>query len=266
MELDDLYNLYHANIKVDQFPVTENINPVKSGDILVAFYNGREVRGEVSAVYENYFLLKGKNGSSIKVTLDDVTEHYPKNRAFENKTAPTNLRKFTEAAAAPPPQGNPQAPTRVEKPVERVQQKNKKVVEEEEEQEEKNSPDNQIDLTIESIKRIGKLIYYKDIKFSQIESMFEKRLLSKDEFWYLLTEKGNEIHVIRNNNKAFEIQPFVNALVGHFLKSQNKLINESFGQIKVSGNDNFSVIANIPQNVHKQLLNSIIALLSGIKK
>jgi hypothetical protein len=248
--------------------VTENINPVKSGDILIALYNGREVRGEVSVVYENYFLLKGKNGSSIKVTLNDVTEHYPKNRAFENKISPTNLRKFTEAAAVPPPPVNPQAPTRVEKPVGRVQQKNKKIVDEEEEeqQEEKNSPDNQVDLTIENIKKIGKLIYYKDIKFSQIESMFEKKLLSKDEYWYLLTEKGNEIHVIRNNNKAFEIQPFVNALVGHFLKSQNKLINESFGQIKVSGNDNFSVITNIPQNVHEQLLNSIIALLSGIKK
>ncbi len=259
MELDDLYNIYHSIIKVDQFPLNENISPIKAGDILVAMYNNREIRGEVAAVYENYFLLKGKNGSSIKVTLDDVTEHYPKNRQFENKTG---VKKFTEAVETPVT-----APTvKNDKPVERVQQKKKKVIDEEEEQEEKNSPDNQIDLTIEKISRIGKLLYYKDVKYSKIESMFEKKLLSKEEYWYLLTERENEIHVIRNNEKAFEIQPFVNALVGHFLKSQNKLINESYGQIKISGNNNFSVIKNIPQNVHKELLNSLIALLSGVKK
>ena len=257
MELQDLYSIYQANIKVDNSPTLENINPIKNGDMLVAIYNNREVRGEVSAVYENYYLLKGKNGSSIKVTLDDVTEHYPKNRAFENKTINPSLKKFTESAETTP-----------QKPVEKVQQKKKTIIEEVEEEEEKNSPDNQVDLTIEKIKAIGKLIYYKDIKFSKITEMFEKKLLSKDTYWYLLTEKGNEIHVIRNNDKAFEIQPFMNALVGHFLKNtpKNGMVNEGYGQIKVAGNDNFSVLSNIPQNVHKQLLNSMIALLSGVKK
>ena len=260
MELDDLYNIYRANIKMEEVPINENLNPIKVGDILVAIYNNREIRGEVSGVYESHFLLKGKNGSSIKVTMDDVTEHYPKNRQFENKTS---VRKFTEAVTAQPSKVEP----KIDKPTEKVQQKKKRIIEEEEDQEEKNSPDNSIDLAMsEKLKPIGKLIYYKNIKYSEIEGMFEKKLLSKEEYWYLLTEKTNEIHVIRNNDKAFEIQPFVNALVGHFLKSQNKLINESYGQIKISGNSNFSVITNIPQDVHKQLLNSLISLLSGIRK
>ena len=267
-ELDDLYNIYHANIRVDDLPITENVNPVKVGDILVALYGGREIRGEVSAVYESHFLLKGKGGS-IKVTLDDVTEHYPKNRAFENKTS-GGMRKFSESAAQPdqqvPVTTKPNNVKREEKPVDRMQQKKRRDIEEEENKDMKNSPDNQVDLSIESVKIIGKLIYFTgNVKFKQVENMFEKRLLSKDDYWYLLNEKQDEIHVIRNNDKAFEIQPFANALVSHFLKSQNKLINESYGQIKVAGNNNFSVISNIPQNVHKELLNNIISLLSGIK-
>lgn len=265
MELNKLYELYQSNIKVDQFPVTENISPIKTGDILVAIYNTKEVRGEVSAVYENHFLLKGKNGSSIKVTMDDITEHYPKNRSFDNKAS--SLRKFSESAAQPQSQPVPAKKVeRDEDPAEKIQLKKKKIVEEENGGSMKNSPDNQVDLSIESVKTFGRLIYYKDVKFSEITKMFEKKLLSKEEYWYLLTEKPNEIHIIRNNENAFQIQPFVNALVGHFLKSQNKLIKESYGQMKISGNNDFSVISNVPQNVQKDLLNNIIGLLSGIKK
>jgi hypothetical protein len=252
-ELNDLYNIYRSNIRVDDFPIPENSDTIKVGDILVAYYNNREIRGEVAAVYENYYVLKGKNGSSLKVTMDDITEHYPKNRSF--------VKKFTESTIQ---QQIPQQ--KREKPIERVQQKTKSVIDEGEEEEEKNSPDNSIDLATENLKPIGKLMYYRNMKYSQVESMFEKKLLSKEEYWYLLTEKQNEIHIIRNNEKGFQIQPFANALVGHFLKSQNKLITESYNQIKVSGNSSFSVISNIPQNVHKQLLNSLIGLLSGIKK
>jgi hypothetical protein len=132
-----------------------------------------------------------------------------------------------------------------------------------------NQPDNQVDLSIESMKNIkiiGKLVYFKDIKYSQVVNMFEKNLLSKNQLWYLLTEKNNEIHVIKNNDKAFQIQPFINALVDHHLKNQNKLINENYSKIKISGNNDFSIISNIPNDIHKSLLNNIITLLSGTKK
>jgi hypothetical protein len=193
--------------------------------------------------------------------MDNITEHYPKNRTFEK-----NVRKFSEikenVAPAPP------LDEKTEKPVERAQQKKKKIIDEVEQREEKNSPDNQVDLTIENvsmdrIKTIGKLVYYKNMKYSEITDMFEKKLLSKEEYWYLLTERQNEIHVIRNNEKGFQIQPFVHALVGHFLK--NKSLNESARQIKISGNSGFSVITNIPANMQKPMLNSLIALLSGVK-
>ena len=119
---------------------------------------------------------------------------------------------------------------------------------------------------MKNIKIIGKLVYFKDIKYSQVVNMFEKNLLSKNQLWYLLTEKNNEIHVIKNNDKAFQIQPFINALVDHHLKNQNKLINENYSKIKISGNNDFSIISNIPNDIHKSLLNNIITLLSGTKK
>lgn len=249
-DLESLYNIYKSNIKVEDESLNENNSPIKVGDIIVALYNNREIRGEISSVYESYFLIKNKNGGSIKVTLDDITEHYPKNRQFNKKIAESIQQKQVE-----PPVEKKERPAR-----------RKNTIEEIEEKEQKNSPDNQVDITIESsskkVKQIGKLIYYKNVKFSEISDMFEKKLLSKDEYWYLLTEKSNEIHVIRNNEKGFEIQPFVNSLVGHFLKSQSKMINESYNQLKISGNNHFSVISNVPQNIHKQLLNSLISLLS----
>lgn len=260
MNLDDLYKIYQANIKVDDTRITDN-NPIKVGDLVVALYNNREIRGEVSAVYENYYHLKGKNGS-LKVTMDDITEHYPKNRMFENKISNKKFSDYTINESAPPQEPEMEEP----KPM----IKKKKIIKEVEDKEIKNNPDDQVDLTIEhnevnNIKTIGKVIYYKEVKYSVINDMFEKKLLSKETIWYLLTEKKGEIHVVRNNDKGFEIQPFVSSLVGHFLKQNGKL-NESYNQIKVKGNVNFSVISDIPQNVHKQLLNSLIGLLSGVKK
>lgn len=263
LNLNDLYKIYEANIKVDNTPRSTDNNPIKVGDLVVALYNGREIRGEVSAVYENYYHLRGKSGA-LKITMDDITEHYPKNRMFENKA----VKKFTDIEQ---PKLYESVPSDVDKTPETTKPmiKKKKIIKEVEEDEMKNHPDEQIDLVENNkennIKTIGKLVYYKEVKYSVINDMFEKKLLSRDVIWYLLTEKENEIHVVRNNDKGFEIQPFVSTLVGHFLKQDGKL-NEAFNQIKVKGNNSFSVISNIPQNVHKQLLNSIIGLLSGIKK
>jgi hypothetical protein len=269
LELDKLYQLYEANVKIDNSPRVINDNPIKVGDIVVALYSGREVRGEISDVYENYFNLKGKSGAVIKITLDDVTEHYPKNKLFENKT----LKRFTETienkkvfeeVEEEEEEDNPDnyKSRSVERPSKR------KIINDYDDKQQKNNPDNQVDLTVNEdnrLKKIGKVIFYKDMKFSEVNNMFEKKLLSKETYWYLLTEKQGEIHVVRNNDKGFEIQPFATALVGHFLKQNGKL-NEAFNQIKVKGNNNFSVISNIPSNSHKQLLNSLIGLLSGIKK
>jgi len=263
-DLNDLYKIYEANIKVDDTPRSTDNNPIKVGDILVALYNGKEIRGEVLAVYESYYHLKGKNGT-LKVTMDDITEHYPKNRTFENKVN----KKFSEIESSIK-KVNENVPDQNQKEEQKPLLKKKKIIKDFEKEEIKNNPDNQVDLTVENnimdnVRTIGKVVYYKEIKFSQINDMFEKKLLSREIYWYLLTEKQNEIHVIRNNDKGVEIQPFVSTLVGHLLKKDNKL-NESFNQIRIKGNNGFSVISNIPQNVHKQLLNSLIGLLSEIKK
>lgn len=232
MELDKLYRLYEANVKIDNSHRIVNNNPIKVGDIVLALYSGREVRGEISAVYENYFNLKGKSGAVIKITLDDITEHYPKNNQFENKA----LKRFTDKTDSKKVfeeneenEEEEQKPRSVERPSKR------KIINDYEDEQQKNNPENQVDLTVNEdnrIRKIGKVVFYRDMKFSEVNDMFEKKLLSKETYWYLLTEKQDEIHVVRNNEKGFEIQPFATALVGHFLKQNGKL-NEEIGRAHV---------------------------------
>jgi len=267
-ELDELYRIYHSNIKIGSMKTNENLNEIVAGDILVALYNKKEVRGEVSAVYENYYVLKGKSGKTINVTIDDITEHYPKNRTFErkaiidNSTNRNNIKNLLENK----PTDDQSFKNKKESPIEKTNKKSRFDEEETEIDDMKNNPDNQVDLSIENVKLIGNLIYFKNITYNQVNEMFNKNKLQKNKYWYLLTEKSNEIHIIKNNEKAFQIQPFVNALVSHFLKSQNKLIMESYNQIKISGNNSFSIISNIPNNIQKDLLNKIIFLLTDVKK
>jgi len=248
--LHELYKIYEANIKMNDNIKVNNINdnPIKVGDILVALYKNKEVRGEVSAVYEDYYILKGKNGSELKITMDNIYEHYPKNRSFENKI---NFKK---------PENNKLNKDEIEN--EKTAKKRRDAIDEFDKDSLKNSPENQVDLSIENVKVIGKVIYYSNIKYSQIEKMFEKGILLKEKHWYSITEKQNEIHIIRNNDKAFEIQPFMNSLISHFMKSQNKLITENYNKIKIVGNNNFSIISNIPPDIKKQLINNIIGLLT----
>lgn len=250
--LDDLYKIYRSNIKKENdVPPVSNEGLIGVGDIIVASYNGNEIRGEVSAVYEGHYYLKGRSGN-IRFTIDDITEHYPKNKNFNKKIIKESAEKRIDPDATKP-----------------LMKKKKIIKEYEEEDQMKNHPDDQVDMTVENnsmdhIKAIGKVIYYSTVKYSDVNDMFEKKLLSREKYWYLLTEKQNEIHVIRNNDKGFEIQPFVTTLIGHFLKQNNKL-NESYNQIKVKGNNSFSIISNIPPNVQKQLVNNLVGLLSGLK-
>lgn len=248
--LYELYKIYESNIKKDNNVNENDMNPIKIGDILVALYNNKEVRGEVSSICEDYYILRGKNGSELKVTIDNVYEHYPKNRTFENKTSKKLISEN---------QYLDKEETINNKPV----KKTKKNIDEFDKDNMKNSPENQVDLSIENIKTIGKVVYYpSNIKHAQIEKLFEKGILSKEKHWYSMTEKENEIHIIRNNDKAFEIQSFINSLISHFLKSQNQLIKENYSKIKVTGNNNFSIISNIPPDIKKQLINNIIGLLT----
>ena len=235
-DLTNLYKIYESNFNSNQ--QSNDISPIKVGDIIVALYENREIRGEVSSLNKNFYFLKGKNGNSIKVTMDDVIEHYPKNVTFESK----NKKSIEDGK--------------------NIIAKKKKDLEDSSNQELKNNPDNQVDLTVnENIKKIGKLLYYqKSVKYSQITEMFDKKVLIKENCWYLLTEKDNEIHIIRNNERGFRIQSFTTALIQHFSKARP--LNESNNQIRIRGNDEFSIISNIPQTSYKNLLEKLIILLS----
>ena len=258
-ELTNLWSIYQANIIKKELGIEEkkeNEIFIKVGDIVVASYNDREIRGEISSVFENKFQLKGKNGTKVSVTIDDIIEHYPKNRQFDRSL----IKKESDESFIDKPAEEVVKKTEdKDKPAE----KKKKIVKEVEDEQNKNSPEDQIDLTInENVKIFGKVVKYKNIKFSELENMFEKRILSGDKIWYCLTEKNNEIHVVRHNDSGFKIQPFTVALVDHFLKS-NKPINEAmFSQIKVKGNDNFAIVSNVPPKIYGQMLGNLISLLS----
>lgn len=254
-ELTNLYNIYQSNIKKEDLREPKNEILIKAGDIVIASHNNKEIRSEVFSVFENKFQLKSKNGTKIYITMDDIIEHYPKNVKFQNFKKESKEDIFIDK----PVEETPKKTDIPNKPID----KKRKFVKSFNDNKDKNSPENQIDLTInENVKIFGKVVKYKNIKFSEIENMFEKRILSVDNVWYCLTEKNNEIHIVRHNNNGFKIQPFTVALVDHFLKS-NKPINESmFNQIKIKGNDNFAIISNIPQKVYGQILGSLISLLS----
>lgn len=256
-ELTNLYNIYQSNIKKEDLKENQqNEIFIKVGDIVVASYNEREIRGEVSSVFENKFQLKGKNGTKVNVTIDDIMEHYPKNRQFDRSLI---KRESDESFIDKPVEEVVKKTENKDKPAE----KKKRIIKDFEDEQNKNSPEDQVDLTInENIKIFGKIVKYKNIKYSELENMFEKRILSNDKIWYCLTEKNNEIHIVRHNNIGFKIQPFTVALVDHFLKSKKPINEAMFNQIKVKGNDNFAIVSNVPPKVYGQMLGSLISLLS----
>jgi len=146
---------------------------------------------------------------------------------------------------------------------ERDPKKVRKSREEVEEEENKKNPEN-TNFTTETVKMYGKIAHFSgSLKLNEVIDFLANKGIDKEKCWYFITEKNGELHLIRNNDKGFQIQPFVISFVD--LKIKDKL-TESKEQIKIVGNNHFSIISNIPQSVYELTKNGLIALLSQTKK
>ena len=288
MELDikDLYKLFEDNNLSPQIPFQQQpqkvVSMIKDGDIVVTEFKGREFRGEICKTYEKngietYDVKVGQTIISVK--FENILEHYPKNNKFETirKEEPKQVSKEIIKPPVKKVENKiPVKPVVVESKVEPENPTSHKVDKEEQpkkvladpkklekEEIEKNpdnaNPTNEMLDSKKEIKVIGKVTHYTGLKLQEVEDFLTTKGI-KEKCWYMVSEKNDEIHVIRNNDKGFKIQPFVLSFME--IQIKNKKLNENSSQIKIKGNNNFSIISNIPKDLYDLIRNGLIVLLS----
>jgi hypothetical protein len=291
LSIQDLYKLFEDNqlspinsiepIVTQQKQNSQN-NFIKIGDIVVVQFKEQELRGEVNRIFEkvgiDFYDIK-VGTTIIPVKFDSIIEHYPKNTKFEiikenvqkpieQKPIPTQIKPIvvqTPKQVVQPnlieenknvPKDKIKNIVKEEEPVKTI-----KTAEEVDEEDNKKNPENTN--FNETVKVIGKITQFSsNLKLSEVIDFLAKKGIDKEKCWYFITEKNGELHLIRNNDLGFKMQPFVLSFVD--LKIKNKL-TESKEQIKIVGNNQFSIVSNIPQELYETVKNGLIALLSQTK-
>ena len=125
----------------------------------------------------------------------------------------------------------------------------------------KNKVDVQTTIT-EHSKFIGKLLDFpKNTKTEDAYSFLKEYNISKEKLWYFLIEKNNELHIVKyNENKGFKVNAFIVELFKTY--SNNNDIKKLINDIKIKGNDNFSIITNLNENNIKFIKNDLLRFLS----
>lgn len=87
-------------------------------------------------------------------------------------------------------------------------------------------------------------------KDSDALAFMEKiKIPSRNNLWYVLVEKqDNELHMVKYQQEGVNVNQFVAELKGYYIKhfeNQEKL-KSLIEQIKVVGNDKFSIIKDVP--------------------
>jgi hypothetical protein len=105
--------------------------------------------------------------------------------------------------------------------------------------------------TNEKVETFGKVAKFpKNIKASKAYNFLENVKVSKKSIWYIMVEKqDNELQMIKYNYKeGVDLSKFVNELKTYYVKkySKNKEICKLVENIKVDGNDKYSMVKNIP--------------------
>lgn len=124
-----------------------------------------------------------------------------------------------------------------------------------------------------NVQLIGKIAKFpKNIKASNAYNFLENVKVSKKSTWYIMIEKmDNELQMVKYNYKeGINLTEFVNELKSYYKKSylNNKDICKLIENIKVDGNDKFSMIKNIPlieidgQKMITKITEDLIKLLS----
>ena len=296
MTIQDLYKLFEDN----NLSPTNSVQPqpqqnsqqtsIKVGDIVVASFKNREFRGEVNKVYEKLGVeqFDVKVGTTIiSVKFDNIMEHYPKNRKFEQKNTITEIKpeeitekKKVEIPLQPKPKPVEPKPVQTINPIIVEENKNDKTKtnpkgEEEpekvlktqkeiDEADDKKNPENKN--FNETVKVIGRITHFSsNLKLDEVQDFLAKKGIDKEKCWYFITERNNdEIHLIRNNERGFQIYPFVVSFME--LKIKDKLTeSKSKEPMKINGNNQFTIIKNIPEDVFETIQNGLIALLSQTK-
>lgn len=94
----------------------------------------------------------------------------------------------------------------------------------------------------------GKIAKFpKNTKAQKAYNFLENIKVSKKKLWYILIEKeeNNELNVIKYNNKmGVDLRQFVEQLKQYYEKDEEMV--KYISQLKIDGNDKFSIIRNIP--------------------
>jgi len=94
---------------------------------------------------------------------------------------------------------------------------------------------------------IGKVAKFpKNTKAQSAYNFLENIKVSKKQLWYILIEKDdNGLQVIKYNNKlGFNLYDFINELKKYY--SQDEAISPYIEQLKIDGEDKFSIIRDVP--------------------
>lgn len=105
--------------------------------------------------------------------------------------------------------------------------------------------------TSENVETIGKVAKFpKNTKASKAYNFLENVKVSKKSIWYIMVEKQeDELQMVKyNNQEGVNLAEFVNELKKYYITtySDNKEICKLVENIKVAGNDKYSMVKNIP--------------------
>jgi hypothetical protein len=98
-----------------------------------------------------------------------------------------------------------------------------------------------------------------DVMASKSINFLENIKVSKQKLWYILIQKqDDQLQMIKYNNKmGVNMNSFVEKLKDYY--KHNEIINEHIENLKIDGNDKFSIIKNIPNiDINGKKLISII--------
>ena len=102
-----------------------------------------------------------------------------------------------------------------------------------------------------NVETFGKVAKFpKNTKASKAYNFLENVKVSKKSIWYIMVEKqDNELQMVKYNVKeGVDLSKFVNELKGYYTKKYSKDAKfvEMINNIKVDGNDKYSMVQNIP--------------------
>lgn len=90
-------------------------------------------------------------------------------------------------------------------------------------------------------------------------AFMEKIKIPKNKMWYVLVEKqDDELHMIKHNQEGVNAFQFIHQLKEYYINNASPQEAKLLEQIKIDGNDGFSVIKNIPNIIVKYTKNGKI--------